>query len=595
MKKINERLEELRGVMKKHNIDIYIIPSFDSHQSEYVADHYKCREWISGFTGSAGTVVVTMEKAGLWTDGRYFIQAANQLKNSEIELFKMGQPNVPTYQEWVKDIAKENATVGFNGEVISAAMYKNMKIMFASKNLNFETKFDLIDEIWKDRPEIPCTDIFIHEIKYAGKSREEKLEAVRLEMKKKNADYFIISSLDDIAWLYNIRGRDVKANPVVIAYAIVTLYEAYLFVDDKKISNNVKGELENSNIIIRTYEEISKVVSEIDKNKVVLYDPNKTNVMITSSMKNELNKIESLNITTKLKGIKNPVEMENTRKCTIRDCVAEVKFIKWLKESVKAGKKVTEITASEKLTEFRSKNDLFIEPSFNTIAGYKEHAAMMHYSANEETDCELKPEGFFLFDSGGQYYDGTTDITRTVVLGKLTEEEKRDFTLVVKSNLALSKAKFLEGTCGCNLDILARKPLWDEGIDYKCGTGHGVGYLLNVHEGPHGISRVPINIKLEVGMNVTDEPGVYKEGKHGIRLENTLFVVEDEVTEYGGKFLKFENITFCPFDLDGIVKEMLTKEEIQWVNDYHKMTYEKLSPYLNEEEKEFLKLETRAI
>jgi len=592
---VKERIEKLRALMRAKNIETYIIPSFDSHQSEYVAEHYKSRAWISGFTGSAGTVVITLNSAGLWTDGRYFIQAEKQLQGSGIELFKMGQPAVPTYIEWIKENVEKNSTIGFDGKVFPVSLYKDMSLKFASKRFKIETRFDLVGEIWEDRPALPAEQVFIHDVKYAGKTRSKKLSEVRDKMKKIEANYFILSSLDDIAWLFNIRGRDIDKNPVVISYAVIDENKAYLFINLSKISREISEELKGENIEVKSYEEITEFIESIPEDKVVTYDPAKTNVMILDAIRSDITKIEEVNITTKLKAIKNKIEIENTRKATIRDCVAEVRFIKWLKESVSRGEKVTEISASNKLTSLRAEDELFIEPSFNTIAGYKDHAAMMHYSATPETDYELKPEGLFLIDSGGQYYDGTTDITRTVVLGSLTEEQKRDFTLVARGNIGLSKARFLVGTVGCNLDILARKPLWEAGIDYKCGTGHGVGYLLNVHEGPHGISRVPSNVKLEVGMNLTNEPGVYKEGKHGIRLENTLFVTEDETTEYGGEFLKFETITFCPFDLDGIISEMMTEDEREWLNNYHKQTYEKLSPYLNEEERAFLKYETRAI
>ena len=592
---IKERIEELRKIMKEHNMDAYIIPSCDSHQSEYVADHYKCRAFISGFTGSAGTVVVTLDDAGLWTDGRYFIQAEKQLEGSGIKLFKMGQPSVPTYVEWIKENVKEKGIVGFNGEVFSVNMLKNMKRKFASKKISINSNFDLIDEIWKDRPTIPCSKVFLHDIKFTGKSRAEKLAEVRKNMKKIDANYFVLSSLDDIAWLLNIRGRDVEYNPVTISYALIEEDKAYLFINLNKLSKEIIEDLNKDNVEVLEYDKVTEFVSKIEENKVVTYDPNKTNVKIYNSINDKVEKVEQLNITTVLKAIKNPVEIENMKNSLVRDGVAEFKFIKWLKESVAKGEEVTEISASDKLTDFRAMDKLFIEPSFNTIAGYKEHAAMMHYSATKESDSKLKAEGFLLIDSGGQYYDGTTDITRTISLGKLTEEEKKDFTLTLKGNIGLARAKFLEGTTGGNLDVLARKPLWDEGIDYKCGTGHGVGYLLNVHEGPQSVSRAAITVKLEPGMNVTDEPGVYKEGKHGIRIENMLLVVEDENTEYGGQFYKFETITFCPIDLDAVVPEMLTEGERNWLNNYHKETYEKLSPYLNDEEKEFLRKETREI
>ncbi|QAA34475.1 aminopeptidase P family protein [Clostridium manihotivorum] len=591
--KVRERLEALRELMKEKGIDAYIIPSFDAHQSEYVAEHWKSRQWVSGFTGSAGTVVVTKEEAGLWTDGRYYIQAEEQLKDTGIKLFRAVDPGVPSYTDWLKDKLKEESVVGIDGSVFSVNMVKDMEKEFASKEISINMKEDLIGVLWTDRPDIPKNNIFDHEVQYAGKSRIEKLQEVRKEMRVKAADYYLLTSLDDIAWLLNIRGNDVANNPVVTAYVVVTMEEAQLFIDISKVPEAVKAILEADKVYVKDYDEVEKFLQQIKKEETIIFDPKKTNARLYKAIDNEVKKIEEDNITTKLKAIKNQVEMDNLRHCETKDGVAMVKFIKWLKESV--GKEViTEVSASEKLESLRREQALCVGPSFDTIAGYKDHAAMMHYKATEESQYTLKNEGFFLVDSGGQYYDGTTDTTRTIVLGRLTEEERLDFTIVLKGHIALSTTKFLEGTTGSNLDILARQPIWNYGLDYKCGTGHGVGFFLNVHEGPQSISRVPNAVKLEKGMILTNEPGIYKEGKHGIRTENMMLVVEDEETEFGS-FMKFEPITYCPIDLEGLNIELLTAEEKQWLNSYHKDVYNKLSPYLNEEEKGWLAGQTREI
>ncbi|WP_160676184.1 aminopeptidase P family protein [Clostridium sp. C8-1-8] len=591
--KVREKIEALRELMKEKSIDAYIIPSFDAHQSEYVAEHWKSRQWISGFTGSAGTVVVTEEEAGLWTDGRYYIQAEEQLKDSGIMLFRAVDPGVPSYTEWLKDKLKEESVVGFDGSVFSVNMVKDMEKEFASKKISINMKGNFVGELWKDRPSIPKNNIFDHEIQYAGKSRVEKLQEVRKEMEAKNADYYLLTSLDDIAWLLNIRGNDVANNPVVTAYVVVTMEETQLFIDISKVPEAVKAILEAEKVYVKAYDQVEKFLQQIKAEETIIFDPKKTNARLYHAIDKEVKKLEEDNITTKLKAIKNQIEMDNLRHCETKDGVAMVKFIKWLKESV--GKEaITEISASEKLESLRREQALCVGPSFDTIAGYKDHAAMMHYKATEESQYTLKNEGFFLVDSGGQYYDGTTDTTRTIALGSLTEEEKFDFTLVLKAHIALSTAKFLEGTTGSNLDILARQPIWNYGLDYKCGTGHGVGFFLNVHEGPQSISRVPNAVKLEKGMILTNEPGIYKEGKHGIRTENMMLVVEAEETEYG-KFMKFEPITYCPIDLEGLKTELLTSEEKQWLNIYHKDVYNKLSPYLNEDEKVWLAGETREV
>ncbi len=590
--KVTERLEKLRKIMKDKGIDYYIIPSEDAHQSEYVCEHYRGRAYMSGFTGSAGTLLVGLENAILWTDGRYFIQALEELKGSGIEMFKMRIPGWPSLLEWLKENAKAGETIAFDGKVFSVGEYKDFKKLEKENNLNIKIDEDLLDEVWKERPALPEEKAFLHEVKYCGKSAKEKLREVREKMKKIGANNYIIASLDDIAWLYNIRGNDVKCNPVVLSYALVKENEAYLYVDKSKLTAKMETELLNEGVTLKSYDEIGYDISNLEGK--ILIDPNKTSAYLYECIKDKNNIVELGNITTKFKAIKNEVELDNLRKCQVRDGVAMVKFMKWLKYNI--GKiEISEISASDKLEELRSLGELFKGISFETIAGHKEHGAMMHYSATPESDYALEPRGFLLIDSGGQYLDGTTDITRTFVLGELTEEERKDYTLVLKGHIGLMRAKFLKGTTGSALDIKAREPLWNEGIDYKCGTGHGVGFFLNVHEGPQSISPVTNKVALEPGMIITNEPGVYREGKHGIRTENTMVVVKDTYSEEFGEFYKFETISFCPIDLAGLDISLLNDEEKVWLNNYHKKVYDLLSPYLDEEEKEFLKNETREI
>ncbi|KLE17538.1 peptidase M24 [Clostridium sp. C8] len=578
--------------MKKNNINYYIIPSSDSHQSEYVADYFKGREFISGFTGSAGTLLIGHQDAYLWTDGRYFIQAEKELRGTGISLMKMRTSGYPTIEEWIKQNIKEEETLGFDGKLFSVNQYKGFLHIANENKFRLNMNNDLLEEFWATRSELPKSKIFIHEEVYSGKSALEKLSEVRYHMKEKKAANYIISSLDDIAWLCNIRGNDIKFNPVALAYVIVTEKDTNLYINNNKIDNETRIKLNSQGINIYEYDEIEEHVKLI--NEATIIDASKLNAKIYSLLSKDIEIIDEINITTRLKAVKNDIEISNIEKSQIRDGVAMVRFIKWLKESIKK-EKITEISASKKLTELRAMGENYKGDSFNTIAGYKDHAAMMHYSATEATDYELKAEGMFLVDSGAQYLDGTTDITRTFVLGKLTSEEKRDFTLVLKGHIALATAKFLKGTTGMNLDILARRPLWNYRIDYKCGTGHGVGYFLNVHEGPQGIRPEGNTTALEKGMIITNEPGVYKEGKHGIRIENTLLVVEDMKSEEFGEFYKFNTISYCPIDLNGVDIYMLTNEEKEWLNNYHKTVFEKLSPYLSEEEVKFLEGETREI
>lgn len=589
---VSERIQKLRSVMKREKIDYYIVPSDDFHQSEYVAECFKSREYITGFTGSAGTALIGLEKAILWTDGRYFIQADKQLKDSGVELFKMRIPGWPTLEEWLNDNIREGQTIGFDGRVLSFKQYKEIQKIEKNKNINIFMNKDLIDEIWVDKPKMPSEKIFILDTKYCGKTAKEKIQEVKNEMHKLCGKNYIISSLDDIAWLFNIRGNDVKYTPVALAYALIDEKQARLYIDKEKISDDNKERLLNEGIEVKDYEDVFEDIKKV-RDSIIL-DPDKISAIIQAQISKGVKIIEKLNITTKLKSIKNETEINSLKNCQLKDGVAMVKFIKWIKENVGC-KVITEITLNEILFKLRSGGDLFIEESFDTIAGYKDHAAMMHYSATEESAYELEKEGILLVDSGGQYLDGTTDITRSIVLGKISEQEKRDFTLVLKAHINLMKAKFLKGTTGSNIDILCRRVLWEEGIDYKCGTGHGVGFCLSVHEGPQTIRPIPNTVELEPGMILTNEPGIYREGSHGIRTENIMLVVSDKKDDEFGEFYKFETMSYCPIDIDGIYSELLTESEKEWINDYHKETYDKLSGFLNDDEKQFLKNATKAI
>ncbi|QNM14550.1 aminopeptidase P family protein [Fusobacterium hominis] len=590
--KIADRVLKLRELMREKGIDVYIVPSVDFHQSEYVGEYFKCREWISGFTGSAGTVVVTHEMAGLWTDGRYFIQAAKQLEGTGIQLFKMGEPGVPSFIEFIVENIKKGQCVGFDGKVMSVSQVNDLKSKF-QEDIKINSDYDLIDMLWTDRPDMASSKAFVLDTKYCGEDIQSKLSRIREALEKENCDINIISSLDDIAWIFNLRGNDVKNNPVNLAYAIITADKAILYIDDRKLDNSVEEYLYENHVDVREYFEIYEDAELISSSEVVMMDFNKTNFTIYNRIKDVVKIINRPNPSNLMKACKNEVELENLRKCHLRDGVAVTKFMHWLKNQV-SQEKITEMSASEILEGFRKDQDLYIEPSFDTISAYGANAAMMHYKATKDSDATLKPYGLLLVDSGGQYYDGTTDITRTFVLGECSYEIKKHFTLVLKGMIKLSKAKFLYGATGTNLDILARQSLWEQGIDYKCGTGHGVGFLLNVHEGPQGIRFQYNSQRLEEGMNVTNEPGVYIEGSHGIRLENELIVQKDLKTEFG-QFMKFETMTYVPLDLDGIIPELLSEDEKEFLNNYHRMVREKLSPYFDESEIDWLKEYTREI
>lgn len=595
---VKQRIENIRDLMKEKNIYAYIVPSSDYHQSEYVGDYFKSREFMSGFKGSAGTLIISMDEAGLWTDGRYFIQAENELKDSGIKLFKMGEEGVPTIEEYLLEKLPKNSTLGFDGRVMSVKEGQSLANKLAFKGINIEYKYDLVNDIWEDRCSLPTEKAFLLGTEYSGESFSDKLYRIRAVMKEKKATTHILASLDDIAWLFNIRGRDVKSNPVVLSYAVITIDSVYLFIDKNKIGKDIRAELSKENVQIKGYEEVYEFIKNIDENEVVLIDTSKVNYAIYNNIPSNVQKIEERNPSILFKSIKNEIELKNIRNSHIKDGVAFTKFMYWLKNNI--GKiEITEISATQKLEEFRREQDKFIEPSFSTIAAYKDHAAMMHYSATEESNYKLEPRDLFLVDSGGQYFDGTTDITRTIALGPIPKNVRKDFTNVVRGMIRLSKAKFLYGCRGYNLDILARGPLWEEGIDYKCGTGHGIGFVLNVHEGPNGFRwKVREDIDdtciLEEGMVTTNEPGVYVENSHGIRIENEIVVRKAEKNEYG-QFMDFEVITFAPIDLDAIDESLILKDEKVYLNNYHKQVYDKISPYLNEEEKQWLKTYTREI
>ena len=595
---IPERLAALREEMKRRGIDIYVVPTADFHESEYVGEHFKARKFITGFTGSAGVAVITMTEAGLWTDGRYFVQAERQLEGSTVTLYRMAEEGVPTVEEFVSAKLPEHGCLGFDGRVVNAAWGEKLQKITEDKKGTLHVNEDLIDLIWKDRPPLSRKPAFILEEKYSGKSTKEKIADVRAKMAEEGANVHILTSLCDIAWLLNIRGGDITSVPVVLSYLVLTDSESIWFLQEEILDDRIREYLKENKITTKAYDEIYEYVPGIPADAVVLMNKSGVNYRICSELKKEIRVINKPNPTELMKAIKNPVEVDNIRNAHVKDGVAVTKFMYWLKNNI--GKiPMTEISASDYLEARRREQENFIDLSFGTISAYGANAAMMHYSATAESDTELKPEGFLLVDSGGHYYEGTTDITRTFVLGPISDKMKKHFTAVCRSNLSLANAKFLYGVCGLNLDILSRGPLWELGIDYKCGTGHGVGYILNVHEGPNGFRWKIVPERhdsgvLEEGMITTDEPGVYLEGEYGIRTENELVCHKAEKNEYG-QFMEFENITYAPIDLDGIDPDQMTSREKEMLNAYHKKVYEVLSPYMTEEENAWLKEYTRAI
>lgn len=590
---VNEKIKILRDSMRDKGFTCYIEATGDPHSSEYVADYYKGREFLTGFTGSSGTAIVTLDKAILWTDGRYFIQAEEQIKNTEFVLYKMGTPNYPSVKEWLEKNLTEGDNLAINQFLVSQKTVDNLRDSLMKNGVVITLTKDLLHDIWLDRPSLPTSQVFKLDIEYTGRSVADKLKELRENLQVYGADYFLLSSLDDIAWLFNIRGGDVSHTPVVISYALISSQSATLYIDKNKLSVDIIEGLKKQGVSISAYEDIREDVENISIESKILLDKSKTNAWIYSAIKDGLEVIDKTNITEGLKGKKNATELENLKKAFIKDGVALTKFFYWIEHEID-NIEINEISAAQKLLELREEQEGFIEPSFSTISAYGPNGAMMHYSATKDSFSKLKRENFYLVDSGGHYFNGTTDITRTISLGEPTDEEKRDFTLALKGHINLISAKFLEGTSGHALDILARYPLWQEGIDYKSGTGHGVGYLLSVHEGPHRISTVPNEVALEEGMVVTVEPGVYKQGKYGIRHENVVNVVKDVYNEFG-QFMSFDLFSYCYFDLNCLDKELMTKDEVNWLNSYHNNVYKKLVQYLTEDEGKWLKEKTRMI
>ncbi|EEC52625.1 aminopeptidase P family protein [Bacteroides eggerthii] len=589
---INNRIAALRAHIAQEQIQAFIIPSTDPHLSEYVAPHWQSREWISGFTGSAGTVVVTAKDAGLWTDSRYFLQAARQLEGTCITLYKEMLPETPNIPEFLSAHLQEGDCVGIDGKMFSAEEVEHLQKELKKSGICIKSIADPMQLLWTDRPAMPLAPAFVYDTKYAGMSFTEKLPAVRQAMEATGADSLLLSALDEIAWLLNIRGNDVHCNPVVVSYLLIEKDKVNYFVQPQKVTPELAEYFSANGISVHPYEEIGDYLNSFNAHSILM-NPAKTNYAIYSAIRPGCLIINGASPVALLKAIRNKQEIAGIHAAMQRDGVALVKFLKWLDEAVPAGKE-TEISVDKKLHTFRAAQPLYMGESFDTIAGYKEHGAIVHYEATPETDVTLKSEGFLLLDSGAQYLDGTTDITRTIALGPLTEEEKTDYTLILKGHIALAMAVFPEGTRGAQLDVLARMPIWKERMNYLHGTGHGVGHFLNVHEGPQSIRMNENPVALQPGMVTSNEPGVYKAGSHGIRTENLVLTVPAGEGMFG-KYLKFETLTLCPICRKGIIKELLTAEEIGWLNDYHRTVYEKLSPDLNNDEREWLKEACKAV
>ena len=592
---MNERLEALRKLMAERHMDAYLIPTSDYHESEYVGEYFKCRKFITGFTGSAGTAIVTADDAGLWTDGRYFVQAAKQLEGSGFRLQKMGQEGVPTVEEYLAEKLPQGGTLGFDGRVVNSRMGEDLKALLEDKEVSFACEEDLIGLIWDDRPGLPANPVWILEERYAGKPAAEKIKELREAMKEARATVHVLTTLDDIVWLLNIRGDDVPNNPVVLSYVVVTEEELYLFINEKTLDGQVRTYLEDLKVTVKPYDEIYDFVRTFRRERVLL-ESSRINFAVRNNLDPSNRIIDRMNPTVMAKAVKNPVEIDNERKAHIKDGVAMTRFMYWLKKNI-GHVPMTEISVSDHLEELRRQQEGFLQPSFNTISAYGENAAMCHYSATAESNKTLEGRGLYLVDSGGQYYEGTTDITRTMALGPVTDEEREHFTLVAMSMLRLGHARFLYGCRGLSLDYIARQPLWERGLNYDHGTGHGVGYLLNVHERPNGIryKTVPERMDscvIEEGMICSDEPGIYIEGSHGIRTENLIVCRKAEKNAYG-QFMEFEYLTFVPIDLDALDLSLMEKKDIEYLNEYHRQVYEKISPYLPEEERQWLKEATR--
>lgn len=592
----SKRITALRAIMKREGIDYYYIPTADFHESEYVVEYFKARKFITGFTGSAGVAVIGQEEAWLWTDGRYFIQAASQIEGSGFGLMKMGQEGVPTVMQYLGEKLQEGQCIGFDARVVNTNDAKEFAKIAAKKHGSLKTDRDLLDEVWTDRPALIHQPADVLKDEFNGEATASKLARVREQMEKEEAQYHIISTLDDIAWILNVRGNDIPHVPVVLSFLVIGKEDAMWFVEENALSDAVKEMAAECGITIRPYEDVYAYAATIPENSTVLLDKRKVNYRITNALSETVHIVSKANPSQLMKAIKNEIELENTRKAHLLDGIAVTKFMYWLKKNV--GKiPMDEVSVSDYLQSLREQMEGYRDISFDTIAGYNANAAMMHYKAEPYTAAKLEPQGMLLVDSGGHYDTGTTDITRTFVLGPISDIQKKHFTMVVKSNLNLANVKFLYGCNGISLDVICREPIWKENLDYQCGTGHGVGYLLNVHEGPNSFRwqyRPGFDNPFEAGMITTDEPGIYLQDQYGIRTENELICVKGEKNQYG-QFMGFENITYVPIDLDGIDKQYLNAEDVKQLNDYHKMVYEKISPYMTPEENEWLKEYTREI
>ena len=582
---VNQRIEALREVMKREHLAAFIFPSTDPHQGEYVPDHWKGREFISGFNGSAGTAVVTLTSAALWTDSRYFIAAEEQLRGTEFQLMKLKMPGTPTIADWIGKECGAGTEVAVDGMVNSASFVKELIADLRQQGgITLRTNLDPLAQIWKDRPAIPENPVEIYPMKYAGDSCREKIARIRKGLREKHADGMLMSALDDIAWTLNLRGTDVHCNPVFVSYLLISSRDVTLYINKVKLTPEVEAYLKAEGVGVAAYEDVAKGLKDYFEYNILL-DPDEVNYTLYKQVSCEI--VEAESPVKRMKTIKNPTEIAGFKSAMLKDGIAMVKFLRWLKPAVEAGGQ-TEITVSDKLESLRAEQPLYRDISFDTIAGYQAHGAIVHYEATPDTDVPLKPEGFLLLDSGTQYLDGTTDITRTIALGPLTEEQKRVYTLVLKGHIQIELCKFPSGASGTQLDILAREAMWREGLNFMHGTGHGVGTYLNAHEGPHQIRMEYKPAPFVAGMTVTDEPGIYLEGKFGVRIENTLLVTPYKETQFG-QFLQFESLTLCPIDTTPIVKELLLQEEIDWLNQYHQNVLATLSPHLDDEEKEWLK------
>ena len=594
--KVSERVAKLRALMAEKGIDAYVVPTADFHQSEYVGEHFKARKFITGFSGSYGTAVIAKDDAGLWTDGRYFFQATNELEGSGVRLMKMFVDDTPSVTEYLAENVPEGGKVAFDGRVLAVDEGKEFEEALSPKNITIDYSEDLIDQIWEDRPPLSDKPAFFLEEKYSGESSAHKLERVREVMKQNGATVHVIASLDDTGWLLNIRGDDIDFFPLLLSYSIVRMDGVDLYVDDSKLNDQIHEELAKVNVTIHPYNDIYEDIKKLDASETCLIDPMKMNYALYKSIPCKV--VEAANPTILMKAMKNPVELENIKEAHIKDGVAITKFMYWVKTRYDK-EEITELSSADKLTSLRAAQEGYIRDSFEPLCAFADHAAMMHYSPSKETDVVLKEGAMFLNDTGGGYYEGSTDITRTFILGSIDQDMKKYFTAVVRAMMNLSRANFLYGCHGYNLDVLVRQPIWDLNIDFQCGSGHGVGSLGNVHEPPTGFRWYIVPSKnehhqLEEGMVITDEPGIYEDGKFGIRIENE-FIVRKGVKNKYGQFMNFETITFAPIDLDGIDPEEMTKSEREWLNNYHKDVYEKIGPHLTDEEREWLKEYTRAI